>query len=147
MKSPEEIPHQGIETEDSERGSAMIEFIALSVMLFIPTVYFLLTVFSIQAAGFAAAAASQQGIMVVRNMGEERAVQLAQVQAAAALAAEDYGVAANQIQVQAHCLTAECDRVQVATSVTVDLPLIPWVAPQGIGTMSSEATWWGGKYR
>ena len=135
------------EIDDTERGSAMIEFIALATMLFIPTVYFLLTVFSIQAAGFAAAAASQQGIIAVRNMGEQRQMNIEQVEAIAAIAVRDYGIDHSQLSVTARCETGDCDKVSVQTSVTVELPLIPWVAPRGIGTMTSQATWWGSKYR
>lgn len=130
-----------------EQGSAMIEFIALATMLFIPTLYFLITVFTIQAAGLAASAASQQGIMVVRNLGEKREMSINEVQAAARLAASNYRIDASQITINTTCLTPECDRINVQTSVQVKLPLIPWIAPQGIGTMTSEATWWGGKYR
>lgn len=135
------------EPSSAEFGGAIIEFLALAFMLFIPTVYFLLTVFSIQSAGLAASAASQQAIMVVKAMGDERQMNLAQAHAAAALAVADYGVSPSQLSLDATCLDAQCDRVQVAASVAVSLPLVPWLAPSGIGTMHSSATWWGGKYR
>lgn len=136
-----------IQSDDRERGSAMIEFIALGTMLFVPTIYFLLTIFAIQSAGFAASAASQQGIIAVRNMGENRQMSLDNVHTIASIAVQDYGIDSSQLAVEARCATSACDQVTVRTTVTVDLPLIPWIAPGGVGTMSSEATWWGGKYR
>ena len=53
----------------SDHGSATVEFIALSVLLLIPAIYLLITISQLQAAGYAAVAASDQAAKALAYAG------------------------------------------------------------------------------
>lgn len=134
--------------DDREHGNAMIEFIGLGLMLMIPTIYFLLSVFSVQSASMAANAASQQAVQMIQAHPIEQ-VNEASVTAAAHFAAADYSVDSNRVSVSVNCSgnCAAASSIRVDTRVEVALPLIPWVSGASFATVDSSAMVWGGKYR
>lgn len=140
MASETDIEH------DAEAGGAMIEFIVLGTLLLLPTIYFLMAVFSLQSGAMAAAAASQQAVQVIEST-ENRQQSLGLVHSAAAFAVQDYGISADQVNASAACLDEACDKIRVSVTVSVKMPLLPWSPPGGIAEMTSNSMWWGGKYR
>lgn len=135
------------EADSSEQGSALIEFIGLSALLMVPTVYFLLAVFSIQLAAFAASNASAQALQVVQQLPADQAA-TSHVQGAAELAASDFGFAHDQVQATIVCenTCARNERMTITVTVDVQLPLMPWPGAPTMATMTSSATSWGGAY-
>ncbi|GGH59405.1 hypothetical protein [Rothia aerolata] len=136
------------QAESSETGSAMIEFLGLGLMLMIPTVYFLLAIFSLQSGAMAAIAASQQAIQVIEN-SPRSAISNSSVQRSAAFAAADYGFAPEQVAATVSC-TGDCTEesaLRVDVAISVNIPLIPGMNNQEMAEMTSSATAWGGKYR
>lgn len=128
-----------------ERGSALVEFIWLGLLLLVPLVYVLLTVFAAQSAAFGADAAS-------RAAG--RAYMLAPTQDEAATAAEgaalvalaDQGIKAEQMSLTISCSPdpARClssgSAVTVVVTVRQPLPLVPSVLGGSAPTVRLSST-------
>ncbi len=110
----------------ADRGSALIEFSFLSVVLLVPLAYLVLAVFTVQRAAFAVTAATRDAgrAYVTTTNGDPTA----RARAAAALALHDQGLAlppgALQISCQTDCRTPG-SAVYVALDYTVVLPLVP----------------------
>lgn len=105
-------------------GSAVVEFLALTLLLFIPIVYLVITAFTIQGASFAAAGAARDAARIVATAGDpaERTVR-----AGAALAFADFGLdVAPDVSVTCTEGCAEPGSlVRVTVSARVPLPLVP----------------------
>lgn len=130
-----------------EEGNALVEFIMLGTLLMIPTLYFLLSVFSLQSAAFAASNASSQALQYLQQAPEGQASSQLAAQVAQ-LAGQDFGVPAEDISTQLIC-AASCargERMEVRVTVTAHLPLIPWVVSPSLATLESRAIAWGGNY-
>lgn len=81
----------GAGTVAADRGSAMIEFVGLSVVLLVPFLYFFLALFSVQRSAFAVTqAAREAGRAYATSADETQALDRAQV--AADLAFTDQGI-------------------------------------------------------
>lgn len=113
-----------------DRGSAVVEFVWLGLLLLVPLVYVLLTVFEAQAAAYGSDAASRSAgrafvLSPSQEQGEERA------RAAAQLALADHGIAPGQVRVDISCAPdpARClspgSSVRVSVTVRQPLPLVP----------------------
>lgn len=126
----------------------MVEFVVLGFMLMVPTMYFLLAVFTIQSGSMAANAAAEQAAQSIENQGLE-SLSSSSVTQSAQLAAQDYSVSAQDLSVSVNCATdcSEQQAVQVAVTVQVHVPLIPWISGATLGQVHSHATVWGGRYR
>lgn len=135
------------EADAPEQGSALVEFIGLGALLMVPTVYFLLSVFSMQSAAFAASNASAHALQVIQFLPPEQRTQSA-VQAVAALTASDFGLEAETITATLSCedVCAQGERMTVDVTVEVGLPLVPWPGAPALATMTSQAVSWGGNY-
>lgn len=110
-----------------ENGTAIIEFVFLSIVLLIPLVYLVLSLGRLQAGSYAVAAAAREaGRAFVTAEGSEGA--MARAEAAAAIAFEDQGFGdEGRIEISCSstpCLTPEA-RVSVQARVRVPLPLVP----------------------
>lgn len=124
--------------DDGERGSAVVEFVFLGVLLLIPVVYLVLTVGRLQAGSFAVVGAADQAAKVYADAstsaeGEVRARE------AARIALADFGFAGDRSAVEISC-SAEClapgSAVTVAVRLEVPLPLVPAIG----GTTPSAST-------
>jgi Flp pilus assembly protein TadG len=109
-----------------QRGSALIEFTLLSVLLLVPLAYLVLAVFSVQRAAFGVTAATREaGRAYVTTTDGDPTVR---AQAAAALALRDQGLilpaGALRISCETDCRTAGT-AVHVALDYTVVLPVVP----------------------
>ncbi|WP_237195454.1 pilus assembly protein TadE [Rothia nasimurium] len=134
-------------TDHPEQGSALVEFIGLGALLMVPTVYFLLSVFAMQSAAFAASNASSHALQVIQFLPPEQRNQSA-VQTVAALTAGDFGLDANTVTATLSCedVCAAGERMSVDVTVEVGLPLVPWPGAPTLATMTSQAVSWGGDY-
>ncbi|MDN5790929.1 MAG: pilus assembly protein [Micrococcales bacterium] len=116
-----------IAPERREDGRAIIEFIALGVILLIPLTYLVLTMARLQAGAFSASLAGREAARVFVSASTDAGAHQ-RAQAAARLAFEDFAFDG------AATVTAACDgspclrpdgRITTTASVSVPLPLIP----------------------
>ncbi|WP_157983929.1 hypothetical protein [Nesterenkonia muleiensis] len=123
--STELVPAAG---QRSEQGSAVVEFLALAVMLLIPTVWFLLAVSQVQAATYAAAGAADQAARVYAGSEASPQLRAERSEAAVDAALADFGLETDQATVTRTCST-DCeqpgDLVSYEIEIRVPLPLIP----------------------
>ncbi len=117
------------ETPDPEDGSAVVEFLAGTLLLLIPVVYLILTFASVQAAMFAAESAARESGRIYSRAPSEI---VAQERSAAAthLAFSDHGITVSPRE----AVTVSCEHrpcltpgagIHVRVSIDVPLPLIP----------------------
>lgn len=111
-----------------ERGSAVVEFVFLAVMLMVPLFYLVMTLSRIQAAAYAASAAAREAGRAFVTASEPAAAH-ERASAAARIAFEDQGFRADAAELTMTCDGTPCLRadgwVEMATTVTVPLPLVP----------------------
>lgn len=113
-----------------DEGNAIVEFVYLAVLLMVPLVYVLLTVFQVQRAAFAASSAAREAGRVFVTAddaagGEERAT------LAARIVLRDSGLALRPGDLRISCSSTPClepgSRVEVVVTHGVSLPLMPEV--------------------
>lgn len=116
---------------DAERGSAVVEFVTLGVLLLIPVIYFVLVMGRLQAAAFAVEAASRGGARVLAAAEtEEEGAARADTVVDLALAdqgfddPEDPSATVSVTCETEPCLTPE-STVTVVVEVEVVLPGVP----------------------
>ncbi|MDQ3628809.1 MAG: hypothetical protein M3419_08375 [Actinomycetota bacterium] len=124
-----------------DQGSAVVEFVWLGLLLLVPLVYALLTVFEAQAAAYGSDAASRSaGRAFMLSPSQEQAYDRAH--AAARLALADHGIAAGQVSVDISCAPdpQRClspgSTVSVSVTVQQPLPLVP----AALGTNAPSVT-------
>ncbi|MFC8502763.1 TadE/TadG family type IV pilus assembly protein [Pedococcus sp. NPDC057267] len=110
-----------------ERGSALVEFVFLAVLMMVPLIYLVMVLARLQAGSYAASAAVREaGRAYVTAQRQQDAG--ARADAAARIAFEDQGFGGEGV------LTMSCDgdpclrpdgRVTMQATVTVPLPLVP----------------------
>ena len=112
----------------NDTGSATVEFIGLTVLLLIPAMYLLITISQLQAAGYAAVAASDQAAKTIGHTSletdaESRAVRTVH------LTAQDYALDPDMTTTTINCSNPVCStpgtRISVHVSIDVSLPLVP----------------------
>lgn len=127
----------------SDEGNALVEFTYLAILLMVPLVYLLISVFYVQRAAFGTTeAARQAGRAFTRAATVEQAQ--ARATAAATLALKDQGISLVR-EVRATCLGGPClspgSRVRVTVRYDVRLPLLGAVFGRGSrGTIPVSAT-------
>jgi hypothetical protein len=113
-----------------ERGSAMVEFCSLALLLMVPLVYAVLVVFRVQAGAYGVTAAAREaGRAFVTASDPELAERRAR--GAAAIVAADQGLVLAPEAVSISCSTQPClapnSRVEVKIDTAVRLPFLPAV--------------------
>lgn len=128
-----------------DHGSAVVEFVWLGLLLLVPLVYVLLTVFEAQAAAFGSDAASRSaGRAFVLAPSQEEAYDRAG--AAAELALADQGIAAGQVSLDISCAPdpQRClspgSTVTVSVTVRQPLPLVPAALGSNAPSVSMSST-------
>lgn len=126
-----------------ERGAATVEFVWLTVLLLVPLVYVLLSVFEAQRAAFAVSSASQAaGRAFVR--APDVATAQARADQAAQVALADHGVTGAEVDIVCLPTPADCllpgSSVRVVVAVDQPLPLLPTVLGDSLGVISVDAT-------
>lgn len=117
-------------TPRDEEGSAIIEFIWLAILLMVPLVYVMISVFDVQRAAFAVSSGSRaagRAMVLADNEAEGRR----QAKAAAALALRDQGIEGGNLHLDISCSLGAGACLQPGSVVTVRLrsqvvlPLVP----------------------
>lgn len=113
---------------DQDAGNAIVEFVYLAVLLMIPLVYVLLTVFRVQSAAFAVSSAAREAgrVYATSDSVDDAGPRAA---AAAGIVMADSGLSLSAGDLRITCSAARClqpgSQVQVAVTYRVTLPLVP----------------------
>ena len=112
----------------AERGSGVVEFVFLAVLVMVPLFYLVMTLSRLQAGAYAASTAAREaGRAYVTATSDGDAT--VRANAAARIAFEDQGFRGDEAQLTMACDGSPClrpeGRVRVSTRVMVPLPLIP----------------------
>ncbi|MCZ9880731.1 hypothetical protein NFJ07_02900 [Arthrobacter sp. B2a2-09] len=136
----------------SDRGSAVVEFILLSLLLMVPMVYFIVTIGQVQGGSFAVVGAADQAAKVYvmqKDTSEGRAA----AEQAALLTLADYGHSAGQAFVDVACDRGDClsagAAVTITVKLTVPLPMVPFGDALSLdaANLSASATQIVGRFR
>lgn len=115
--------------DQHERGSAVVEFTFLALLLMVPLVYFIITMSQIQGGSFAVVGAADQATKVYITQPDPATAQAAAEQAVA-IALADFGYQPEGARVATSCNPANCQAagstVTVTVSLTVPLPFLPF---------------------
>jgi len=113
---------------DGERGSAMVEFLGIALILLVPLVYLVVTVGRVQAGGFAAEGAARDAVRAVVT-ADSSAVGAARASTAVGIALGDQGFARDVGALTLECSDSPCltpgGTVGAVVRVEVPLPLVP----------------------
>ncbi|HSK26846.1 MAG TPA: hypothetical protein VK894_08060 [Jiangellales bacterium] len=114
-----------------ERGSAIVEFHFLGLLLLVPLVYVLLSVLEVQAAAYGVTQAAREAGRLFVATGDEAAAR-----AAAGIALSDQGVDEGSAGVSFACSARPCyspgAEVTVTVTSTVRLPFLPDVLADAV---------------
>src|SRR5919112_3074505 len=112
-----------------ERGSAVVEFTFLALLLMVPLVYFIITMSQIQGGSFAVVGAADQAAKVYIAQPDAATAQAAAEQAVA-IALADFGHQPEGARVATSCTPGDCQAagstVTVTVNLTVPLPFLPF---------------------
>jgi hypothetical protein len=139
-------------TDAPERGSAVVEFTFLSLLLMVPVVYFIVTIGQIQGASFAAVGAADQAAKVYVMQKDSSQGRVAAEQAAL-LTVADYGHSAQRATVEVECDRNDCLSAGTAVTITVKLkvplPMLPFGDSLGLDAahLNASATQIVGRFR
>lgn len=113
-----------------EVGSALVEVVWLSLLLLVPLVYLLISVFEVQRASFGVSGAARAAARAY-SLAPDEASARSRAVAAAAAALRDQGVDPDEVQVQVRCSPLPHDCLSPGSLIAVDvhhqvrLPLAP----------------------
>ena len=132
-----------------DRGSAIVEFVALGLLLLIPVIYLVVTVSRVQAGSFAVVAASEQAGQAISVM-EADSFNQAAIHEIAAVAALDHGFDAQDLALEVSCSDGSCTSpgavATVHAQLTVSLPAVPGFMTANVATLTSDVTVVSGRY-
>lgn len=135
--------------DDPDRGSAIVEFVALGLLLLVPVIYLVITVSKVQAGSFAVVAASEQAGQAISVM-EADSFNQAAIHEIAAIAAMDHGFDAQDLALEVSCSDGSCTSPGAVATVharlTVDLPTVPGFVTATVATLTSDVTVVSGRY-
>ena len=112
-----------------ESGSAVVEFIGVTLVLLLPLVYLVLTLGRVQAAAFAAEAAARESGRVL-SQAEDLPTAVGQAHTAVELAFGDHGITVDpEAALSFTCSEEPClspgGQIHVEVAAVVALPLVP----------------------
>ena len=132
-----------------DRGSAVVEFVGLGLLLLIPIMYLVVTVARVQAGSFAVVAASEQAGQAVTTMNPAT-FNPAVLQEVAGVAALDHGFETQDLAVRVSCAQGACTSpgavVTVHAQLNVQLPGVPGFLDATVATLTSDVTVIAGRY-
>lgn len=146
------MPPSSTKDDDAERGSAVVEFTFLSLLLMVPVVYFIITVGQLQGGSFAVVGAADQAAKVYVTQPDAASGRAAAEQAVQ-LALADYGQPTENASMETSCVPADCtaagSAVTVTVRLTVPLPFVPFSDALRLdaGHLSASATQIVGRFR
>ena len=135
--------HRRIGARSDDAGNAIVEFVFLAVLLMVPLVYVLVTVFRVQAGAYAASSAARESGRVFVTAGSVD-VAAERAYAAGRIVMRDSGLALNPVDVRITCSSDPClapgSTVTVVVTQRVELPLVPRILGRAPGSVrvSSE---------
>ena len=154
MRRCREAAERGLHAE--ERGSAVVEFVLLGALLFVPVVYFVLTVGVLQGASFAATGAVDHAAKVFVRAPDQATGESA-ARAAVQVAMADFSMDSATWSLSVSCDRPSCLEAGTAVTVTVlvevPLPLAPRLAPPAgpgaltVGRIGASSTQIVGRFR
>lgn len=119
---------------EAEAGNAIVEFVYLAVLLMVPLVYLLITVFRVQAASYAVSSAAREAGRVYATSETVDGAR-SRALAAAALVMADSNLPLRPDQLDITCSSTPClqpgSRVNVVLTTSVALPLVPRLFSDG----------------
>lgn len=126
-------------------GNAIVEFVYLAVLLMVPLVYVLLTVFRVQGAAFAASSAAREAGRVFAT-SESLDDAGPRAFTAASIVMRDSNLSLSEEDLRISCSSSPClepgSRVNVVIDYEVSLPLLPRIldgrAPATVRVTSSH---------
>ncbi|MFE4197842.1 hypothetical protein ACFRJ9_18460 [Paenarthrobacter sp. NPDC056912] len=114
---------------EDQRGSAVVEFTFLTVLLMVPVVYFVVTIGQIQGGSFAVVGAADQAAKVFVTQPDTARGRTAAEQSVL-VALNDYGHTPDQASVEITCDREDCLSAGATVTVTVrldvPLPMVPF---------------------
>lgn len=127
-----------------ERGSALVEVVWLGVLLLLPMLWIVLSVFEVQRGAFGVEAAARSAARAYALAGDD-ATGRARAEAAARQALVDQGLEEAPLDVRVSCTTAPvCHSgtsvITVVVATRVDLPLLPDLFDAGRPSVALDAT-------
>jgi Flp pilus assembly protein TadG len=140
------------EPDGPERGSAVVEFTFLSLLLMVPLVYFIITVGQLQGGSFAVVGAADQAAKIYVSQPDAASGRAAAEQAVL-LALADYGQAAGNASIDTSCEPSDCTAAGSAVTVTVQLavplPFVPFSDALHLtaGHLTASATQTVGRFK
>ena len=117
-------------TRRDEQGSALVEVTWLSLLLLVPLVYLLLSVFAVQSGSFAVSGAARAAARAY-SLAPDEASARARARAAAAVALADHDIAADDAVIDVTCRPDPANCLAPGSLITatvrhqVVLPLVP----------------------
>ena len=110
--------------KSTERGSAIVEFHFLGILLLVPLVYIMLAVLDVQRTAYAVTQAAREAGRLYVATGDEAAAH-----AAAAVALGDHDVEPAAVELIVECSASPCyqpgSEIAVTVQSSVPLPLVP----------------------
>jgi len=113
-----------------ERGSALVEFTWLAILLMVPLIYLVLSVFEVQRGAYAVSAAARSAARAY-SLADSDAAGREAAEAAVRVALMDQGLEGQQVDLDIsctpdphHCLQPG-STIRVLIETHVDLPLLP----------------------
>ena len=128
----------------SEVGSALVEVVWLCLLLLVPLVYLLVSVFEVQRASYGVSAASRAAARAYSLAPDELSARSRAV-AAAAVALRDQGVDPGEVQLSVHCSPSPQNCLSPGSLIEVELrhqvrlPLVPAALGGGAPTFRVDA--------
>jgi Flp pilus assembly protein TadG len=120
---PSLVPRSGVSSL-RERGSAIVEFHFLGILLLVPLVYILLAVLDVQRTSYGVTQAAREAGRIYAATGDETAARLA-----AAVALQDQDIDASGVDIHFECSVVPCYQpgaeITVVVGSTVTLPFVP----------------------
>ncbi len=142
----------GIDRADADRGSAVVEFVVLAVLLLVPVVYFVITMGVLQGATYAAVGAADHAAKVFATAPDAASGRM-RAEEAVQVAVSDFGMETGRATMTVTCSRADCleagSAVTVAVAIEAPLPLVAAWGERGLaaGRVEASATQIVGRYR
>ena len=131
-------------TSRGEHGSALVEVVWLGVLLLVPMLWIVLSVFEVQRGAFGVEAAARSAARAYALAGED-ALGRARAEAAARQALVDQGLEQAPLNIRVTCTTPPACHsgtsvITVVVGTSVDLPFLPDVLGAGRPSFALDAT-------
>ena len=122
-----------------ERGSALVEVTWLSLLLLVPLVYVLLSVFAVQGGSFAVSGAARAAARAY-SLAPDEASATDQARAAAAVVLDDHDIDASDPDVTITCRPEPTNCPSPASVITaVDRPaIVHTLVPSALGALATS---------